>query len=180
MVNGETADRETAKREPAHSETANRERVLEILAGVMDPEVPVLSVVELGIVRDVEIAGEQVTVVVTPTYSGCPAMHVIEEDILAALHSAGITHANVRTVYAPAWTTDWISSESREKLRAFGIAPPGVQESSLVTIARRAAVRCPYCGSTATELRSEFSSTACKAMHFCTACTQPFEEFKTI
>lgn len=160
----------------------DRDAVFAILDGVVDPEIPVLSVVELGVVRDVEIGAGGVTVVVTPTYSGCPAMRVIEEDILAALRAHGIVQARLRTSYAPAWTTEWLSDAAREKLRAFGIAPPGhVTAAPLVTLARhRQAVACPYCGSRDTKLTSEFSSTACKAMHVCAACRQPFEEFKAI
>lgn len=158
------------------------EAVFAILDGVKDPEVPALSVVELGIVRDVEIAGHDVTVVVTPTYSGCPAMKVIEDDITCALNAAGISGVRIRTVYSPAWTTDWMSDAAREKLRAYGIAPPGAADhGGLVTLTRpRATVKCPFCGSTNTTLTSEFSSTACKAMHVCRSCAQPFEEFKAI
>lgn len=158
-----------------------REGILSILDTVKDPEVPVLSVVELGIVRDVEFDGDAVTVVVTPTYSGCPAMQVIEDDIVAALHAAGIADARVRTVYKPAWTTDWIPDEAREKLRAYGIAPPGrAGVHAPVQLRRRESVACPFCGSANTAPRSEFGSTACKALHFCNACLQPFEEFKAI
>ncbi|MFI5312241.1 MAG: 1,2-phenylacetyl-CoA epoxidase subunit PaaD [Gemmatimonadales bacterium] len=158
-----------------------REEVLRILGEVMDPEVPVVSCVELGIVRDVAIASGRVTITVTPTYSGCPAMHVIEEDMRAALNAHGIGDVTVETVYSPAWTTDWIGAAAREKLRRFGIAPPGrAEQGGLVTIEhRRAAVPCPYCGSHDTTLRSEFGSTACKAIHFCNACQQPFDEFKS-
>jgi len=163
-----------------------RERVLRVLRAVMDPEVPVLSVVELGIVRDVEVGGEEdpVTVVVTPTYSGCPAMRTIEEDIIGALHDAGFPGSRVRTVYFPAWTTDWIPDEAKEKLRAYGIAPParaGTGGDALVNILpRRNAVACPWCGSGDTRMRSEFGSTACKAVMYCAACRQPFELFKAI
>jgi ring-1,2-phenylacetyl-CoA epoxidase subunit PaaD len=159
-----------------------REQALAVLDEVMDPEVPVLSVVELGIVRDVEVADDRVTVTVTPTYSGCPAMHAIEQDIQQALLARGATSVAVRVSYTPAWTTDWVPAEAREKLRAYGIAPPGpADQSALVTLGRRrTAVRCPYCGSAETELRSEFGSTACKAIHACRACRQPFEEFKAI
>jgi ring-1,2-phenylacetyl-CoA epoxidase subunit PaaD len=151
------------------------------LGGVPDPEVPAISVVELGIVRDVQVDGDAVTVVVTPTYSGCPAMREIEQDIVAALEAAGFARVDVRTTYAPAWTTDWITAEAREKLRAYGIAPPGPAEGpTLVPLRRRRVVACPYCGSEQTTLRSEFGSTACKAIHFCDACRQPFEEFKAI
>lgn len=163
-----------------------RARAMEVLRGVMDPEVPVLSVVELGIVRDVEVeaGSERVTVVVTPTYSGCPAMRAIEDDIVAALDAAGFAGARVRTVYWPAWTTDWIPAAAREKLRAYGIAPPepvAAADDALVAIApRRRAASCPYCGSAETRLRSEFGSTACKAVMYCAACHQPFELFKSI
>ena len=165
---------------------ARREAAYAVLRRVMDPEVPALSVVDLGIVRDVEVAGDRVTVVVTPTYSGCPAMQVIEREIVDALTEAGLGEVTVRTVYWPAWTTEWISEEARERLRAYGIAPPGrVREETtetLVTITAREAphVPCPFCGSADTAMRSEFGSTACKAIHFCDACRQPFEEFKAI
>jgi ring-1,2-phenylacetyl-CoA epoxidase subunit PaaD len=160
----------------------SRDELLAILEEVMDPEVPVLSVVELGIVREVEVLDDGVTVTVTPTYSGCPAMRVIEQDIEAALRARGVEQVRIKTSYSPAWTTDWIPAEAREKLRAYGIAPPVAAEHSVpVTIGRRrAAVRCPYCGSTETQVRSEFGSTACKAIHFCRSCRQPFEEFKAI
>lgn len=153
---------------------------------VPDPEVPALSVVELGIVRAIAADAAGVEVTVTPTYSGCPAMHTIERDILAALERAGARNPRLRTVYAPAWTTDWMTDAAREKLRAYGIAPPGAREATgdiLVQLLRRApaaAVACPFCGSTATELRSEFGPTACKAIRYCTSCTQPFEQFKAI
>jgi ring-1,2-phenylacetyl-CoA epoxidase subunit PaaD len=160
----------------------SRDELLAVLNEVMDPEVPVLSVVELGIVRDIEIAEDCVTVTVTPTYSGCPAMRVIERDIETALRDHGVTDVVVKTSYSPAWTTDWIPAPAREKLRAYGIAPPGVTDNDApVAIGRRRpAVRCPHCGSINTQLRSEFGSTACKAIHVCTSCTQPFEEFKAI
>lgn len=154
-----------------------------ILEGVMDPEVPVLSIVELGIVRDVAVEGSEVTVTVTPTYSGCPAMRTIEDDIVAALAAGGFPGARVRTVYQPAWTSDWIAPPAREKLRAYGIAPPAgsPEGGDLVPLVRRATpVPCPYCGSPRTSMRSEFGSTACKSTMFCDACLQPFELFKTI
>jgi ring-1,2-phenylacetyl-CoA epoxidase subunit PaaD len=158
----------------------SRERVLEILETVKDPEVPVVSVVELGIVRDVAVEGTRVTITITPTYSGCPAMREIEQDIRAALAAEGIADVAMVTVHAPAWTTDWIGVEAREKLRRYGIAPPGAAgPEGLATLTRRrAAVACPHCGSSDTELRSEFGSTACKAIHVCNACREPFDEFK--
>ncbi len=162
-----------------------RDDIFAVLDTVKDPEVPVLSVIELGVVRDVELDEAQgVTVVVTPTYSGCPAMQVIEEDIVAALRAHGVGRARVRTAYTPAWTTDWLSDEAKRKLEAYGIAPPGrapITDDDLVPLLRRPdVVRCPYCRSVDTELRSEFGSTACKSIRFCNACHQPFEQFKAI
>ena len=153
------------------------------LDGVPDPEVPVISVVELGIVRGLQVTeAGAVTVTITPTYSGCPAMFEIEKDVRAALEAAGASSVDVRTVLSPAWTTDWIPESAREKLRRYGIAPPGKADGgALVTLTRaRPPVPCPWCGSSATELRSEFGSTACKAIHVCTSCRQPFDEFKAI
>jgi ring-1,2-phenylacetyl-CoA epoxidase subunit PaaD len=160
----------------------SRDRVMSVLDTVMDPEVPVLSVVELGIIREVSVQDDVVRVVVTPTYSGCPAMRVIEEDIEAALLAHGAAKVEISIRHAPAWTTDWMPALAREKLRAYGIAPPGAaaHDAPVAIGRRRPAVRCPYCGSAATEMRSEFGSTACKAIHVCTSCEQPFEEFKPI
>ena len=155
--------------------------VLRILDEVMDPEVPVLSVVELGIIRDVQVDETPIRITITPTYSGCPAMHIMEQDMRAALAVHGITDVEFRTVYAPAWTSDWIPAQAKEKLRRFGIAPPApaAEQGGLITLTRRqTAVTCPYCGSVNTERRSEFGSTACKAIHYCNACHQPFDEFK--
>ena len=161
----------------------NTARAWEVLGTVPDPEVPVISVVELGIVREVTVdpAGA-VEVVITPTYSGCPAMFEIEKDVRTALEAAGATTVRVRTVLSPAWTTDWIPETAREKLRAYGIAPPGPAErGGLISLVRaRPPVPCPWCGSTQTTLKSEFGSTACKAIHVCSSCQQPFDEFKAI
>ena len=157
-----------------------------VLRTVLDPEVPALSVVDLGIVRDVSVEPDgEVVVTVTPTYSGCPAVQVIEQDILAALHAAGVERARIRTVFSPPWTTEWISAEAREKLRRYGIAPPGPTagggDDELVPLRRRVErPRCPYCDSPDTEVRSEFGSTACKSIAYCNACRQPFEQFKAI
>lgn len=158
------------------------DEVYGVLNTVMDPEVPVISVVELGIVRDVAIQNDAVTVTITPTYSGCPAMREIEADIRTALLERGVHDVNVKLVLSPAWTTDWIGPEAREKLRAYGIAPPGRAEpQGLITLTRaRVAVPCPFCGSNDTRLQSEFGSTACKAIHVCNACRQPFDEFKAL
>lgn len=159
-----------------------RDEIFAALAEVPDPEVPAISVVDLGIIRDVVVENDGVRVTVTPTYSGCPAMREIEEDIRSALLAAGAAFVTVNTVYAPAWTTDWMSAEAREKLRVYGIAPPGPAEhGGLITLTRRAApVTCPFCGSANTRLQSEFGSTACKAIHVCQSCRQPFDEFKAI
>jgi ring-1,2-phenylacetyl-CoA epoxidase subunit PaaD len=160
-----------------------RDDALAILREVMDPEVPALSVVDLGIVRDVAFEGGSVVVTVTPTYSGCPAMKVIEDDIVAALAAGGFPDARVRTVHSPAWTTDWMSDSAKARLKAYGIAPPArtAEGELLVPLVRRAErVECPYCGSTSTEMRSEFGSTACKSTMYCRACEQPFELFKSI
>ena len=158
------------------------DEVYGVLNTVMDPEVPVISVVELGIVRDVAIQNDAVTITITPTYSGCPAMREIEADIRTALLERGVHDVNVKLVLSPAWTTDWIGPEAREKLRAYGIAPRGRAEpQGLITLTRaRMAVPCPFCGSNDTRLQSEFGSTACKAIHVCNACRQPFDEFKAL
>ena len=157
-----------------------RDEVFGILHTVPDPEVPVISVVELGVVRDVEIVGRHITVTMTPTYSGCPAMREMEADVKAALLSRGADSVEVRMVLTPAWTTDWIGPDAREKLRRYGIAPPGKADTGgFVTLTRaRPAVPCPFCGSAETRLQSEFGSTACKAIHTCSACGSPFDEFK--
>jgi ring-1,2-phenylacetyl-CoA epoxidase subunit PaaD len=156
--------------------------VYEILGSVMDPEVPVISVVELGIVRQVTVEDGVVGITITPTYSGCPAMGEMQRDMTDALAAQGIHHVSFQMVYAPAWTTDWIGPEAREKLRKFGIAPPGPAErEGLITLTRaRVPVACPYCGAKDTQLKSEFGSTACKAIHVCNACKQPFDEFKPL
>jgi ring-1,2-phenylacetyl-CoA epoxidase subunit PaaD len=166
------------------SRAGAEEAVFDVLRGIPDPEVPALDIVELGIVRKVELGPDGVVAVeVTPTYSGCPAMRTIEEDIVAALHANGYDRVELRTVYSPAWTTDWLSDTAKAKLKAYGIAAPGhtVVEQALVPLVssvRR--VACPYCSSSNTERKSEFGSTACKAIHYCHHCHQPFEEFKAI
>jgi ring-1,2-phenylacetyl-CoA epoxidase subunit PaaD len=142
----------------------------------------VISVVELGIIRDAVVTGDTVHVTITPTYSGCPAMREIEDDVRSALLAHGVREVTVSMTYAPAWTTDWIGPDAREKLRAYGIAPPGRAEpQGLITLTRaHVNVTCPYCGSNDTRLQSEFGSTACKAIHVCRSCKQPFDEFKAL
>lgn len=156
----------------------SKQDIFEILSEVQDPEVPAINVVELGVVRDVEVDGDQVQVVVTPTYSGCPAMKIIRDRILEALRRHGYSNASTRTVLSPAWTTDWISEDARRKLREYGIAPPG--KGSQVGLLGEKTVACPFCLSEDTELKSEFGSTPCKALRYCNACHQPFEHFKCL
>jgi ring-1,2-phenylacetyl-CoA epoxidase subunit PaaD len=159
-------------------------RAWEVLAGVADPEIPVISVVDLGIVRDVRDDGGALEVTVTPTYSGCPATQVIEASIRRALADAGFD-ATVRTSLAPAWTTDWMTAAGREKLARFGIAPPGPRASDAPVPIRlfrtaSAAVACPHCGAADTERLAEFGSTPCKALYRCRECREPFDYFKPI
>lgn len=166
-----------------HGVAPSRDELFALLDTVKDPEVPVISIVELGIVRDATIADDgRAIVTITPTYSGCPAMHEIEVDIRRALAAHGFDQVEVRTTFTPAWTTEWIGEAARAKLEAYGIAPPShVATEDLIPLRRRqATVRCPYCKSLATERKSEFGSTACKSIWFCRDCRQPFEEFKAI
>ena len=161
-------------------------RAWHVLEQVLDPEVPVVSVVDLGIVREViERDGGALTVVLTPTYSGCPATEVIEQGVRTALASAGFEDVDVRLQRAPAWTTDWMSAEGRRKLREYGIAPPGPvvapeQGTPIRFLRKTAALACPRCESANTERLSAFGSTACKATYRCRACGEPFEHFKAI
>ena len=154
------------------------------VGAVLDPEVPVLSVIDLGIVRDMREEGGAVIVDITPTYSGCPAMRTIEHDIIEALEHAGAARVVVNTVFQPAWTTDWISADAKERLRVYGIAPPSgaaAVGTELIPLQRRQdPIPCPHCGSRSTEQRSEFGSTACKSIHYCASCAEPFEYFKPL
>jgi ring-1,2-phenylacetyl-CoA epoxidase subunit PaaD len=154
-----------------------RERAMAAAAQVVDPEIPVLSIVDLGVLRGVELEGGTVRVTITPTYSGCPAMRMIELSLEAALRDAGIEKFRIETVLSPAWTTDWLSDEGRRKLRAFGIAPPAGTASRRALFGA-AAVACPRCASRDTERLSEFGSTACKALYRCRECREPFDYFK--
>lgn len=163
-------------------------RAWEVLQHVLDPEVPALSVCDLGIVRDVRAAPQGLEIVLTPTYSGCPATEVIEQSVIDAVERAGLGPARVTLRRAPAWTTDWISEDGRRKLRSYGIAPPaggasGIAQEAPIRIVRRTpqpGVECPRCGSANTERLSAFGSTACKALYRCIACREPFEHFKPI
>jgi len=155
---------------------ALRDRALAALEEVVDPEIPVLTIADLGILRDVTVQGDTVEVTITPTYSGCPAMNFITLDIETVLARAGMK-ARVHTTLSPAWTTDWLTEAARRKLAGFGIAPPehAASRRALFGEARPA---CPLCGSEDTEQISEFGSTACKSLHRCRACHEPFDAFK--
>ncbi|MFE6932301.1 1,2-phenylacetyl-CoA epoxidase subunit PaaD [Streptomyces sp. NPDC057699] len=158
------------------------EAELHRLAGsVPDPELPVLTLDELGVLRGVQADGpDKVTVRLTPTYTGCPAIESMSADIERVLHEHGVTEVSVITVLAPAWSTDDISDEGRRKLAEFGIAPPRPGGRSGGPVPLTLSVRCPHCGSTDTELLSRFSSTACKALRRCVACREPFDHFKEL
>ena len=153
-----------------------------VLQGVLDPEVPALSLTDLGIVRAVNAGDNGIDVVLTPTYSGCPATEVIEQSVIAALTAAGLGPVRVSLQRAPAWTTAWMSDAGRRKLRDYGIAPPGAVDASqgapLRFVSRR--VACPRCASPQTEQLSAFGATACKSLWRCLACREPFEYFKPI
>ena len=164
-------------------EVGRTERAWSVLDSVLDPEVPALSVRDLGIIREVVSHDDGLEVVVTPTYSGCPATEVIAESICSALDAAGLGPTRVTQRRAPAWTTDWISDAGRTKLREYGIAPPGqcAPDAALATVRVMARnVACPRCGSLQTERLSAFGSTACKSLYRCIACREPFEHLKPI
>lgn len=159
------------------SAAALRERARMAAAQVVDPEIPVLSIADLGVLREVRVEGDAVEVVITPTYSGCPAMRMIEVEIDTALRAAGIDDFRISTVLAPAWTTDWLSDEGRRKLRAYGIAPPAGQASRGALFGKED-IACPRCGSAETERLAAFGSTSCKALYRCRRCAEPFDYFK--
>jgi ring-1,2-phenylacetyl-CoA epoxidase subunit PaaD len=164
----------------AEAETRERD-VMGLLALVRDPEIPILSIVDLGIVRAVrQEADGRMRVAITPTYSGCPATEVIRRQVRAALDAGGYADAILEEVLSPAWTSDWLTPAGREKLRAFGIAPPEESVASPRQLTGPLAVSCPRCGSRATRLVSEFGSTPCKAHYRCRACDEPFDYFKCL
>ena len=157
----------------------DQQRILSRIAGIPDPEIPVITISDLGILRDVQFSDAGVEVKITPTYSGCPAMKAIEDEITGLLRSEGVDKFSVKMVYAPAWTTDWLSEEAREKLRAYGIAPPAeaTTDKNVLSLQPKK-IACPRCGSADTRRISEFGSTACKAHYACNACGEPFDYFK--
>jgi len=154
-----------------------RARAWAAASEVTDPEIPVLTIADLGVLRDVVVSGDAVEVTITPTYSGCPAMNMIALEIELALARAGFGKSTITTVLSPAWTTDWMSAEGRAKLKNYGIAPPRPGAGRRALFGREE-VECPRCGSRSTELLAEFGSTSCKALWRCTACREPFDYFK--
>jgi ring-1,2-phenylacetyl-CoA epoxidase subunit PaaD len=161
----------------ALSDADLRRRAWEVAARVVDPEIPVLTIADLGVLREVEVSDGHVEVAITPTYSGCPAMNMIALEIELALEREGFAKPKIRTVLSPAWTTDWMSDDGRRKLKDYGIAPPQAASSRRALFGVQE-VACPQCGSANTELLSEFGSTSCKALWRCKACREPFDYFK--
>ncbi len=158
-----------------------KEEIYKILSEIPDPEIPVINIHDLGILREVKLEAGVCTVVITPTYSGCPAMKVIEDDIKIKLKEVGIEKVKVELVYSPAWTTDWINEEAKEKLRAYGIAPPDHSTvDKKVLLGKPRELKCPLCGSIHAEMISQFGSTACKALYRCLDCKEPFDYFKCL
>jgi ring-1,2-phenylacetyl-CoA epoxidase subunit PaaD len=161
--------------------TADHAALLAAALAVPDPEIPVLTLGDLGVIRDLRVTGDgAVEVDITPTYTGCPATAVIASDVQAALRRAGADQVRIRTVLSPPWTTDWMSQSGRSKLRQFGIAPPGPAERGSAPIRLAFSVRCPQCGSPDTREISHFGSTPCKALWTCRSCAEPFDAFKAI
>ena len=151
-------------------------RLYELLSSVVDPEIPVLTLQDLGVLRDVSLVDGEVKISITPTYAGCPAMETMRADIESTLAAAGYTQVTVQQILSPAWSTDWMSQGGRDKLRAYGIAPPVSTECGRST----GQIECPQCNSTEVKLISEFGSTACKALYQCQDCREPFDYFKCI
>jgi ring-1,2-phenylacetyl-CoA epoxidase subunit PaaD len=157
----------------------DEQTIWQALEDVKDPEIPVVSVVELGIVREVVVVGEDVVVKMTPTFSGCPALHVMQDEIEARVRSLDVGQVTVETVLFPPWTTDWITDEARKKLKAFGLSPPMKHGGNLeITFADLAA--CPECDSADTTIKNTFGPTLCRAIYYCNNCQQPFEQFKAL
>lgn len=155
------------------------EEIWRILETVKDPEIPVVSVVELGLIRSVGVQEGKVVVSFTPTFAGCPALLVMREEIDQRLRQAGAQEVEVKLIYSPAWSSDWITSTARRKLREFGLAPPPRHAGLVEQVLDEAAV-CPYCGSLETALKNSFGPTLCRAIYFCNNCRQPFEQFKPV
>jgi ring-1,2-phenylacetyl-CoA epoxidase subunit PaaD len=157
----------------------NKEYIWTILEDVCDPEIPVLTVLDLGIVREVVLNEDNVEIIITPTYSGCPAMDMISVNIKAGLQARGIENVKVTSVWSPAWTTDWMTETGKQKLKAYGIAPPSEEKiDKMALFGEELRIECPRCNSLNTRLLSQFGSTACKAMYQCNDCKEPFDYFK--
>jgi len=162
--------------------TVSKEHILTLLSEIPDPEIPVITIIELGVIRDIEIINDSsISLKITPTYSGCPAMKQIEDDVRKKLSDNGITNITINTIFSPPWTTDWITPEAKEKLRKYGIAPPEqtTEDKSWLT-GKTKTIACPRCKSQNTKLISQFGSTACKALYQCQDCLEPFDYFKCI
>ena len=155
------------------------EQIWKELEGIQDPEIPVLSLVDLGIVREVILDGSTITVRLTPTFSGCPALHVMRQEVRDRVTALGFETVRIETILDPPWTTDDMSPAAREKLRAFGLAPPPAPAAEAV-LHLESPAQCPQCGSQKTELRNAFGSTPCRTIRYCRSCRQPFEAFKPI
>ena len=160
----------------------SKEEIWEFLSKIPDPEIPVITITELGVVRDINIDSKKTVITITPTYTGCPAMKLFEDEIVKTLHEKGIENIEIKMVYSPAWTTDWMSDEACEKLRKYGIAPPikGTEDKGVLFESNTKTVVCPRCKSENTTLKSQFGSTACKALYQCYDCLEPFDYFKCI
>jgi ring-1,2-phenylacetyl-CoA epoxidase subunit PaaD len=159
----------------------SKESIFSLLSEIPDPEIPVISIVELGVIRDVIISGKDIEVIITPTYSGCPAMKQMEDDVRKKMEEQGFENIKITTVYNPAWTTDWLSEEAKLKLQKYGIAPPeeSTTDKSFLT-GKPKHVTCPRCKSKNTVMISQFGSTACKALYKCNECLEVFDYFKCI
>ncbi len=159
-----------------------KQRILNLLSEIPDPEIPVITIVELGVIREIkDLGSDSIEITITPTYSGCPAMKQMEDDVVSKLKQNGFKTVNVKMVYSPAWTTDWLSAEAKLKLQKYGIAPPeeSTTDKSFIT-GKHKAVTCPRCKSKNTLLVSQFGSTACKALYKCSDCLETFDYFKCI
>jgi len=165
-----------------YQEKYTENQILEFLSEIPDPEIPVITITELGIVRNVELTDKKVIITITPTYTGCPAMKLFEDEIIKKLHEKGINTIEIKLVYSPAWTTNWMTNKAKEKLTAYGIAPPisGTQDKGVLFSSGVKKVICPRCKSQNTILKSQFGSTACKAFYQCNDCLEPFDYFKCI
>jgi ring-1,2-phenylacetyl-CoA epoxidase subunit PaaD len=159
-----------------------KEHIISLLSEIPDPEIPVISIIDLGVIRDIDIIDDSsITLKITPTYSGCPAMKQIEDDVRKKLVENGFINITIKTIFSPPWTTDWIPDDAKEKLKKYGIAPPehSTEDKNWLT-GKHTVVHCPRCKSNHTKLISQFGSTACKALYQCQDCLEPFDYFKCI